>query len=46
MFCLFSEDETSTRQTGRVTYDFRSPGSFDTRIGEWASAKGKPCPNM
>ena len=39
---LFPEDENSTRQTRRVTYDFHSPGSFDTRIGEWASAKGKP----
>ena len=43
MFCLFPEDENSTRQTGRVTYDFHSPSSFDTRIGEWASAEGKPC---
>ena len=39
IFCLLSEDENSTRQTGRETYDFHSPGS----IGEWASAKGKPC---
>ena len=44
IFGLCSEDENSTRQTGRVTNDFHSPGSFDTRIGEqWASAKGKPC---
>ena len=35
MFGLFPEDENSTRQTGRVTNDFHSPGSFDTRIGEW-----------
>ena len=40
MFGLFPEDENSTRQTGRVTYDFQSPGSFYTRIGEWASPKG------
>ena len=39
IFCLFPEDENSTRQTGRETYDFYSPGS----IGEWASAKRKPC---
>ena len=43
MFCLFPEDENSTRQTGRVTYDFLSPGRLDTRIGQWASAIGKPC---
>ena len=42
MFGLSPEDENSTRQTGRVTFDFHSPGSFATRIGEWASAKGKP----
>ena len=42
MFRLFPEDENSTLQTGRETYDFHSPSSFDTRIGEWASAKGKP----
>ena len=42
MFRLFPEDENSTRQTGRVTHDFHSPGSFATRIGEWASAKGTP----
>lgn len=40
---LFPEDENSSPQTGRVTYGFHSPGSFDTHIGEWgASAKGKP----
>ena len=43
MFGSFPEDENSSRQRGRVTYDFHSPGSFDTRIGEWASAKEKPC---
>jgi len=43
MFSLFPEDENSTRQTGRVIYDFHSPGSFDLRIGEWTGTKGKPC---
>ena len=42
MFGLPPEDENSTHQTGQVTYDFHSPGSFDTRIGEWVSIKGKP----
>ena len=42
MFGLFPDDENSTRQTRLVTFDFHSPGSFDTRIDEWASAKGKP----
>ena len=41
MLDLFREDENSTRQTGRVTFDFHSPGSFATHIVERASAKGK-----
>ena len=41
-FGLFTEDENSTCQTGRLTFDFHSPVSFALRIGEWASAKGKP----
>ena len=41
-FC-FPEDENSTRQTGRVTWDFHSPDGRDTRIGEWASANFQPC---
>ena len=41
IFGLFPEDENSTRQTWRVTYDFHLRVSFDSRIGEWASAKGK-----
>ena len=45
MFGLFPEDENSTRLTGRGTYDFHPPGSFDTRIGEWGSAKRKRCPS-
>ena len=43
MFGLFSGDENSTRQTGRVTYCFHSPFSFDTCVDESASVKGKPC---
>ena len=43
MFGLFPEDENSACQTGQVTYNFHSSGSFDTRLGEWASAKGKSC---
>ena len=46
MFGLFPEGENSSRQTGRVTFDFHSLGSFATRIGEWASAKGKPWMNF
>ena len=42
LFDLFPEFENSSRQTGRVTYDFHSPGSFDTGIAEWASAKENP----
>ena len=38
----FPEDENSTRQTGRVTWDFHSPDGLDTRIGEWASANFQP----
>ena len=38
----FPEDENSTRQTGRVTYDFHSSNGLDTRIGEWASATFQP----
>ena len=35
---LCPEDENSTCQTRWVTYDFYSPSSFDTHIGEtgWA----------
>ena len=33
MFGLFPVDENSTPQTRWLTYDFHSPGSFDTRIG-------------
>lgn len=32
MFDLFPEDDNSTRQTGRATFVFLSPGRFDTRI--------------
>ena len=42
LFDLFPEFENSSRQTGRVTYGFHSPGSFETGIAEWASAQGKP----
>ena len=42
-FCLIPEDENSTRQTGRETYDFHSSGECQTRIDEWASDKWKPC---
>ena len=42
-FCLIPEDENSTRQTGRETYDFHSPGECQTHIDEWASDKWKPC---
>ena len=30
MLALSPGDENSTRQSGRVTYDFHSPVSFDT----------------
>lgn len=40
--CLFHEDENSTWQTGWVTYNFHSPGRFNTCIGEWVSTKGIP----
>ena len=39
IFGFFPGDENSTRQTGRVTYNFYSPG----QLASWASAKGKPC---
>lgn len=42
LFGLFPEFENSSRQTGRVTYGFHSPGGFDTGIAQWASAQGKP----
>ena len=32
MFGLFPEVENSTHQTGWVTYNFHSHGSFDTHI--------------
>ena len=43
MFDLLPEDENSSLQIWRVTYDFNSPVSFDTRIGESAIAKWKLC---
>ena len=33
MFWLCPGDQNSTRQTGRVTYDFHSPGSFALAVG-------------
>ena len=42
MVGLFPGGENSARQTRRVIYDFQSLVRFDTRIDEWASAKGNP----
>lgn len=41
LFDLFPEFENSSRQTGRVTYGFHSPGSFETGIAEWASERSR-----
>ena len=35
--------ENRTRQNGQVIGDLYSPDSFDTRLGEWASANVQPC---
>ena len=35
--------KNGTRQTGRVICDFRLPNTFDTRLGERASANVHPC---
>ena len=36
---FYELNENSTRQTGRVIHDLRSPDRLHTRIDEWASAK-------
>ena len=40
---ICSGNNICTRQTGRVIRDLYSPDSFDTRLGERASAYVQPC---
>ena len=41
-FELYFVKEIYIRQTWRMTHDFHSPIISNTRIGEWATAKGIP----
>ena len=40
---IYPGAENHTHQIGRVIRDLYSPDSFDTRLGEWASANVQPC---
>ena len=42
-FNQFLGDEKSHSPNGRVICDLHSPDTFDTRLGEWASANVQPC---
>ena len=41
-FNQFLGDEKSHSPNGRVICDLHSPDTFDTRLGEWASANVQP----